>query len=204
MQVPRFLKRRLNATTVSRTLVPYCWIGSAPAAFFKRTSRFAAVKKHLHRRLVMAGQSRREVLRIEPDQRVLWIYCGRHAVAEAIADLSGRALLRDRPGPVDLLTTSGLRAVFDGDDVFRHIYEGADRIDPDDYDVILAHEFDYRTIRLKKQRFRKTPFACLSRRRAAGSERNPAQLSFVAVSRVFGLGLRTQTPSAGTGPSRRR
>lgn len=196
MRLPRFLRNRLNAMTVSCTFMPYWWVGSEPAAFFRRTSRFTVVKKHLHRRMVMAGQARLEVLHIEPNQRVLWIYYGKHAIGDAIMDLSGRALLRDRPGPVDLLTTSSLKALFDGDDVFRHIYEGADRIDPDDYDVILAHEFNYPTIRLKKRRFRETPFASLFRYYVAGPDRNSTQFSFAAVNKVFDLGLRAETLSA--------
>ena len=196
MQLPRPLKRRLNAMTVSCTFMPYWWVSSEPAAFFKRTSRFSVVKKHLHRRLVMARQSRREVFHIQPNQRVLWIYYGKHAIGDAIMDLSGRALLRDRPGPVDLLTTSSLKALFDGDDVFRHIYEGVDRIDPDDYDVILMHEFNYPTVRLKKRRFRKTPFASLFRYYVAGPDRNSTQFSFAAVNKVINLGLRAETLSA--------
>lgn len=196
MRLPRFLKRRLNAMTVSCTFMPYWWVSSEPAAFFKRISRFTVVKKHLHRRLVMARQSRREVFRIEPNQRVLWIYYGKHAIGDAIMELSGRALLRDRPGPVDLLTTSSLKTLFDGDDVFRHIYEGLDRIDPDDYDVILTHEFNYPTMRLKKRRFRNTPFASLFRYCVAGPGRNSTQSSFAAVNKVFNLGLHVQTLSA--------
>ena len=181
--------------TVSCTFMPYWWVSSEPAAFFKRISGFTIVKKHLHRRLVMARQSRREVLHIKPNQRVLWIYYGRHAIGDAIVDLSGRALLRDRPGPVDLLTTSSLKAFFDGDDVFRHIYEGSDKMDPGDYDVILAHEFNYPTIRLKKRRFRKTPFASLSRYYVAGPDRHSTQFSFAAVNKVFNLGLRAEALS---------
>ena len=195
MRLPRFLKRRFNAMTVSSTFMPYWWVSSEPAAFFNRISRFTVVKKHLHRRMVMATQSRREVFHIKPNQRVLWIYYGKHAIGDAIMDLSGRALLRDRPGPVDLLTTSSLKALFDGDDVFRHIYEGTDKIDPDDYDVILVHEFNYPTLRLKKRRFCKTPFASLFRYYVAGPDRNSTQFSFAAVNKVFGLGLRAQTLS---------
>ncbi|VVE24043.1 glycosyltransferase family 9 protein [Pandoraea cepalis] len=190
MPLQRFIARRLGALTEPSTRIPYAWVYHEPDVFLQRTSSLTVAKKYLHRRLRLAlsGQSSREVRRVSPSARVLWIYGGKASVGDAVMDMSGRALLRGREGPVDLLITSGLKAVFEGDDIFRHVYDDPASVKPGDYDVVVLQEFNYPTLRLKRKYFPSLPFACLFRY-FHGPDRNQTQFSLAAVNDVFSLGL---------------
>ncbi|VVE45019.1 heptosyltransferase [Pandoraea eparura] len=190
MPLQRFIARRLGALTEPSTRIPYAWVYHEPEVFLQRTSSLNVAKKYLHRRLRLAlsGQSSREVRRVSPDARVLWIYGGKASVGDAVMDMSGRALLRGREGPVDLLITPGLKAVFEGDDIFRHVYDDPTRVKPGDYDVVVLQEFNYPTLRLKRKYFPTLPFACLFRF-FHGPDRNQTQFSLAAVNDIFSLGL---------------
>jgi hypothetical protein len=189
----------LDALVQPCVRVPYAWVDQATDEYMTRTSRLTVAKKYLHRRLALGAQSRREIGRIAPDQRVLYLYGGKHSIGDVVMELSGRALLRGRPGPVDLLTTSSLKPMFEGDDIFRHVYDDADEIDPGDYDVVFMSEFNYPTIRLKKRRFRKLPFACMFRY-FNGPESNRTQFSWARINDVFGLGRSPESLSANAKP----
>ncbi|WAL81659.1 heptosyltransferase [Pandoraea sp. XJJ-1] len=190
MPLQRFIARRLGALTEPSTRIPYAWVYHEPDVFLQRTSSLSVAKKYLHRRLRLAlsGQSSREVRRVSPGARVLWIYGGKASVGDAVMDMSGRALLRGREGPVDLLITPGLKGVFEGDDIFRHVYDDPASVKPGDYDVIVLQEFNYPTLRLKRKYFPSLPFACLFRF-FHGPDRNQTQFSLAAVNDVFSLGL---------------
>lgn len=190
MPLQRFIARRLGALTEPSTRIPYAWVYHEPDVFMQRTSALTVAKKYLHRRvrLAMSGQTRHEVRHVAPGERVLWIYGGKASVGDAVMDLSGRALLRDRAGPVDLLITPGLKAVFEGDDIFRHVYGDPAQVNPADYDVVVLQEFNYPTLRLKRKFFPTLPFACLFRY-FHGPDRNQTQFSLAAVNDVFSLGL---------------
>lgn len=190
MPLQRFLARRLGALTAPSTRIPYEWVYHEPDVFLQRASHLSVAKKYLHRRLrlAMTGQASREVRKIAPQARVLWIYGGKASVGDAVMDLSGRALLRGRSGPIDLLVAPGLKAVFEGDDIFRHVYDSAERLDASAYDVIVMHEFNYPTIRIKRKHFADLPFASLFRY-FHGPDRNQTQFSLAAVNDVFDLGF---------------
>lgn len=190
MALQRFIARRLGALTEPSTRIPYAWVYHEPDVFLQRTSSLTVAKKYLHRRLRLAvsGQARREVRHVAPDARVLWIYGGKASVGDAVMDMSGRALLRERPGPVDLLIAPSLKAVFEGDDIFRQVFDDPASIDAADYDVIVLQEFNYPTLRLKRRFFPTLPFACLFRF-FHGPDRNQTQFSLAAVNDVFSLGL---------------
>ena len=190
MPLQRFIARRLGALTEPSTRIPYAWVYHEPDVFMQRTSSLTVAKKYLHRRLrlAMSGQLRHEVRHIAPKARVLWIYAGKASVGDAVMDMSGRALLRDREGPVDLLVTPGLKAVFEGDDIFRNVYGDPSQVDAANYDVVVLQEFNYPTLRLKRKCFPTLPFACLFRY-FHGPDRNQTQFSFAAVNDVFSLNL---------------
>ncbi|MFJ2993963.1 glycosyltransferase family 9 protein [Pandoraea sp. NPDC087047] len=190
MPLQRFIARRLGALTEPSTRIPYAWVYHEPDVFMQRTSALTVAKKYLHRRvrLAMSGQMRHEVRHVAPGARVLWIYGGKASVGDAVMDMSGRALLRDRAGPVDLLIAPGLKAVFEGDDIFRHVYGDPAQVNPADYDVVVLQEFNYPTLRLKRKFFPTLPFACLFRY-FHGPDRNQTQFSFAAVNDVFSLNL---------------
>ncbi|MFK0377516.1 glycosyltransferase family 9 protein [Pandoraea sp. NPDC090278] len=190
MPLPRFITRRLDALTEPSTRIPYAWVYHEPDVFMQRKSAFTVAKKYLHRRLrlAMSGQLRHEVRHVAPQARVLWIYGGKHSVGDAVMDMSGRALLRGREGPIDLLITPGLKAVFEGDDIFRRVYGDPAEVNPADYDVVVLQEFNYPTLRLKRKFFAALPFACLFRY-FHGPDRNQTQFSLAAVNDVFSLGL---------------
>ncbi|WP_181762389.1 glycosyltransferase family 9 protein [Pandoraea pnomenusa] len=190
MPLQRFIARRLGALTEPSTRIPYAWVYHEPDVFMQRTSSLTVAKKYLHRRLRLAlsGQANREVRHVAPNARVLWIYGGKASVGDAVMDLSGRALLRDREGPIDLLITPGLKAVFEGDDIFRQVFDDPARLNPADYDVVVLQEFNYPTLRLKRKHFPSLPFACLFRF-FHGPDRNQTQFSLAAVNDVFSLGF---------------
>ncbi|ANJ87191.1 glycosyltransferase family 9 protein [Pandoraea oxalativorans] len=190
MPLPRFITRRLEALTEPSTRIPYAWVYHEPDVFMQRTSAFTVAKKYLHRRLrlAMSGQLRHEVRHVAPQARVLWIYGGKHSVGDAVMDMSGRALLREREGPVDLLISPGLKAVFEGDDIFRNVFDDPAAVNPAEYDVVVMQEFNYPTLRIKRRFFSTLPFACLFRF-FHGPDRNQTQFSLAAVNDVFGLEL---------------
>ncbi|VVE31591.1 heptosyltransferase [Pandoraea aquatica] len=190
MPLPRFIARRLEALTEPSTRIPYAWVYHEPDVFMQRTSAFTVAKKYLHRRLrlAMSGQPRHEVRHVAPHARVLWIYGGKHSVGDAVMDMSGRALLRGREGPIDLLISPGLKAVFEGDDIFRNVFDDPAAVNPADYDVVVMQEFNYPTLRIKRRFFATLPFACLFRF-FHGPDRNQTQFSLAAVNDVFGLQL---------------
>ncbi|MCI3205542.1 MULTISPECIES: glycosyltransferase family 9 protein [Pandoraea] len=183
-------QRRFASLIDPCTRIPYEWVYHEPDVFLQRTSKFSVAKKYLHRRLRLAlsGQAGREVRHVAPQARVLWIYGGKASVGDAVMDMSGRALLRDREGPVDLLIGSGLKAVFDGDDIFRNVYDDPAAVDPANYDVVVLQEFNYPTLRIKRRFFAALPFACLFRF-FHGPDRNQTQFSLAAVNDVFDLQL---------------
>lgn len=205
MPLQRFIARRLGALTEPSTRIPYAWVYHEPDVFMQRTSSLSVAKKYLHRRLrlAMSGQSNREVRHVAPNARVLWIYGGKASVGDAVMDMSGRALLRGREGPVDLLITPGLKALFEGDDIFRHVYDDPASVNPGEYDVIVLQEFNYPTLRLKRKFFPLLPFACLFRF-FHGPDRNQTQFSFAAVNDVFSLGLASDDLFARAKPYLRR
>ncbi|VVD83422.1 glycosyltransferase family 9 protein [Pandoraea anhela] len=184
------LARPLAGLTAQSIHIPYAWVYHEPDVFMQRTSSLTVAKKYLHRRLrlVLSGQASREVRHVPPDARVLWIYGGKSSLGDAIMDLSGRALLRGREAPIDLLIAPGLKAVFEGDDIFRNVFSDPAQVNPTDYDVIVLQEFNYPTLRLKRKSFPALPFACLFRY-FHGPDRNQTQFSLAAVNDVFGLGL---------------
>ncbi|AJC22956.2 glycosyltransferase family 9 protein [Pandoraea pulmonicola] len=190
MALQRFIARRLGALIEPSTRIPYAWVYHEPDVFLQRASSLTVAKKYLHRRLRLAvsGQAKLEVRHVAPDARVLWIYGGKASVGDAVMDLSGRALLRERKGPVDLLISPSLKAVFEGDDIFRHVFDDPASVNAADYDVVVLQEFNYPTLRLKRRFFPSLPFACLFRF-FHGPDRNQTQFSLAAVNDVFSLGL---------------
>jgi len=190
MPLPRFIARRLEALTEPSTRIPYAWVYHEPDVFMQRKSAFTVAKKYLHRRLrlAMSGQLRHEVRHVAPQARVLWIYGGKHSVGDAVMDMSGRALLRGREGPIDLLISPGLKAVFEGDDIFRNVFDDPAAVDPAEYDIVVMQEFNYPTLRIKRRFLATLPFACLFRY-FHGPDRNQTQFSLAAVNDVFGLEL---------------
>ncbi|ANI21771.1 hypothetical protein AB870_04645 [Pandoraea faecigallinarum] len=183
-------QRRFASLIDPCTRIPYEWVYHEPDVFLQRTSRLSVAKKYLHRRvrLALSGQARREVRHVAPGARVLWIYGGKASVGDAVMDMSGRALLRDREGHIDLLVGPNLKAVFEGDDIFRKIFDDPAAVNPADYDVVVLQEFNYPTLRIKRRFFATLPFACLFRF-FHGPDRNQTQFSLAAVNDVFGLQL---------------
>jgi len=184
----------INDCVEKMTHVPYPLVPHDPDSFLASQSRFKLAKKYLHRYLALRvrGQVRREIRRIEPGMRVLWVYTGKANFGDAIMEMSGRALLCAAGIRVDLLTLPKLHPLFCEDDIFEHVYSSVEELDPQAYDALVLNEFNYPSIKLKLRHFAKTPFACLFRY-FHGPARNQTLFSFAAVNDVFGIGLSDKT-----------
>ncbi len=124
--------------------------------------RFDARRKALllDLRLLLGGQSRRQVRAVPAStRRLLWVHT-RTSVGDAILDLAPRRLIPSRID-VDLLIAPALAPLFQSDRRFRAVVSSAAQC-ASDYDFILIDGLRGSSLRMKAERFRAVPFATMS------------------------------------------
>ncbi|KVA72230.1 heptosyltransferase [Burkholderia ubonensis] len=182
--------RLIDRCVAESTRIPYEWVPHDPARYLGNTPTLKIAKKFLHRRLSLAAGGQLALARptLPRDARILWLYTGKSNFGDATMDMAGRSLLRGAGMSIDLLTLPKLRPLFEEDDVFSNVFDRVDDALKRDYDAILLNEFNFPSIRLKKQHFRRLPFASLFGY-FYGPDRNQTQFSFAAINHIFELGL---------------
>ena len=123
--------------------------------------RVQAVRKALARdaMLVLTGQAHRRVRRVPRGTgRMLWVYTWT-TVGDAVMDLAPRRLI-PAAIEVDLLIAPALAPLFAADPRFRAVHTDASAC-ADDYDFILLDSMRTASLRMKRTRFRRLPFATM-------------------------------------------
>lgn len=181
--------RWLAGVVARSTAIPYAGVPHEPDAFLSRNGRLKIAKKYLHKRWLLRayGQLRLERAQLDGSQRLLWIYAKRN-FGDAVMDLAGRALLKDRGIRVDLLALPGLVPLFQEDDIFGRVYGDPSQVDASRYDAVVLSEYNLPSIRLKARHFGKLPYACLYQY-FNGPDRNQIRFSYAGVNEAFALGL---------------
>jgi heptosyltransferase-2 len=112
--------------------------------------------------LALNGQLALERTRIEPQhRRILWIHSGMPQVGDSLMDLACRDLFKGRDHEVDLLIDPHLVALYEHDDVFRHVYGDATQAARNEYDLVLLLTASSHSLRQKFRHFRRVPYAHL-------------------------------------------
>jgi ADP-heptose:LPS heptosyltransferase len=148
--------------------------------------RVQAVRKALARdaMLVFTGQAHRHVSRVPRGVgRMLWVYTWT-TVGDAVMDLAPRRLIPSSI-EVDLLIAPALAPLFVGDSRFRAVHTEAAAC-ADDYDFILLDSMRTASLRLKRTRFRRVPFATM-RGHHAGERFDRAAYADRRLRQLFGL-----------------
>jgi heptosyltransferase-2 len=164
-------------------------IENALAAEFREQPfgrRVQAVRKALAREamLVLTGQAHRQVGRVPQRVRcMLWVYTWT-TVGDAVMDLAPRSLV-PASIEIDLLIAPALAPLFVDDRRLRHVYSDAASC-ADDYDFILLDSMRTASLRMKRTRFRRLPFATM-RGHHAGERFDRAAFADRRVRQLFGL-----------------
>jgi heptosyltransferase-2 len=164
-------------------------IANALAAEFREQPlgrRVQALRKALARdaMLVLTGQAHRHVGRAPPGlRRMLWVYTWT-TVGDAIMDLAPRRLIPAEV-EVDLLIAPALAPLFERDPRFRSVLVDASAC-VDDYDFILLDSMRTASLRMKRTRFRRVPFATM-RGHHAGERFDRAAFADRRLRQLFGL-----------------
>lgn len=107
--------------------------------------------------LIMYGQFFLEKKTIPNDtKKILWFNSSSTSIGDAIMELSGRYLLKDRY-EIDLYTDSNNASVFVDDDIFNRIYNSIEAIS-DKYDLIFLDICNTKSVKLKAKYFKNIPF----------------------------------------------
>lgn len=175
------------------TTIPYACVPHEPDTFLKSHPKFKLVKKYLHRQLLlwMFGQMRLEKT-LPLEGRFIWIYTAKRNFGDAVMDLSGRALLKDKVKNneilVDLFTLPHLKKVFEEDDIFGKVISDVAEINFNAYTHVILSETNPRSIKWKAKLFKKLPFVSLFKY-FDGPDRNQTLFSFASINQEFHLGL---------------
>jgi ADP-heptose:LPS heptosyltransferase len=128
--------------------------------------------------------------RIEPTQRILWIYKGTPQVGDALMDLSSRVLLRGCRVRLELLTDPHLAELFAADDVFAAVHVDGARLQATHYDLIILDSFKARCLQQKQRHFPRAPFVTI-RGYFSGPEFNRTLFSFYRMKQLLGTDRET-------------
>jgi hypothetical protein len=112
--------------------------------------------------LALSGQERFRLAKF-PDgaNRLLWIYFGENQIGDALMDLAPRSLLAELGLAVDLFTTPGIAALFEGDPWFRRVGSREAQFDPTGYDCAIVLSNKDRPLRPKRQGFARLPWVSM-------------------------------------------
>ncbi len=126
--------------------------------------------------LRLSGQKKLELEYIPKScQRILWINTSIRNIGDAVMNLSGRVLLKDKY-QLDLLAVSSYAELFSNDDVFQNIYTDVTRLQ-DNYDLIILDTVKSRSLNVKLKYYKNIPF-CHLRGHFDGIEFNWVDFSF--------------------------
>lgn len=148
-------------------------------------------KKFLHRWLLLLIHRQRALMcdAAPPNGRVLFIYHGVNNFGDAIMDLSGRVLLKERRG-IDLLLSPEISSLFMDDDVFDNVFTNIDDVNNIKYDFIILNTLGVRSIKFKAKYFKNISFSCVSGH-MMHVDYNHIQLGFIAINSLFKIGFTT-------------
>lgn len=174
----------------STVKIKYPEVPHTPEDYLKNEPKLKIFKKYLHKYFKLKINGQIPLLRehIPENSTILWLYTGKRNFGDAIMDISGRALLKNKSIKIDLLTLPHLKTVFEEDDIFRKVYSYPDMPPQDNYDYAILSEFNHPTIRLKSRYYKKLPFACLFGF-FLGPDRNQTLFSFSGINSCFKLGF---------------
>jgi len=94
-----------------------------------------------------------------PPARLLWLSPSSNSIGDSVMELSGRTLLGDYE--VDLLTDKFYAELYRTDRYLKRVFADPEELDPSRYDFGLQDFFNTRSIRIKRRRCPRLPFATL-------------------------------------------
>jgi heptosyltransferase-2 len=174
-----------NATQIIYPGVPH-----EPEPYLASVSRFLIIKKFLHKYLLLKlnGQLQLKRQKVPANKKILWLYTGKRNFGDAVMDLSGRSLLKNKSSQIDLLTFPHLKELFKDDDIFNNVFDSIEKLDITSYEFIILSEFNLPSIRIKCKYFKKIEFVCLYDF-FYGPDRNQIIFSHTAINQAFDIGL---------------
>lgn len=157
---------------------------------FNQYQKIQIIKKYLHKYLLLKiyGQLKLRKEFAPQDKKILWLYTGKRNFGDAVMDLSGRSLLKDKSVQIDLLTFTHLKELFENDDIFNNVFDSIENLDISSYSFIILSEFNLPSIRMKGKYFKNLEYACLYDF-FYGPDRNQIIFSYTAINQVFDIGL---------------
>jgi Glycosyltransferase family 9 (heptosyltransferase) len=170
--------------------IPYKGVDHEPQAYLKNNSKFKIFKKYLNKYVLLKlnGQLPLFYQKVPKGAKILWLYVGKRNFGDAIMDISGRALLKNKSVDIDLFTLPHLHKLFSQDDVFGQVYSDLSVVKKNNYDFILLSQFDLPSIRFKAKYFKELPFASLFGF-FFGPDRNQTCFSYAGINSIFDLNL---------------
>ena len=153
--------------------------------------KYKLIKQYIYKLfiLIRSGQLKLERKLILKDTRILWPYMKCSGLGDAIMDLSGRALLKNKNIQIDLLTSPHFKKIFEEDDVFTNVFCDIADIKLDNYNAVLLFDFSFDEIKQKIRYFKYVPFACLFEFFDEYTLVNRTSFSYAAINSLFNLGL---------------
>lgn len=170
--------------------ISYQGVDHEPQIYLENNSKLKIFKKYLNKYLLLKFNQQLPLWyqKAPKGAKILWIYVGKRNFGDAIMDVSGRALLKDKNVDMDLFTLPHLHKIFAQDDVFHHVYSDLSEIKKNNYDFILISQFDLPSIRFKTKYFKGLPFATLFGF-FFGPDRNQTCFSYAGINSIFDLNL---------------
>ncbi len=172
------------------TRIIYPGVPHEPEPYLESVSKIQIIKKYLHKYLLLKihGQLKLRKEFAPKDKKILWLYTGKRNFGDAVMDLSGRSLLKDKSIHIDLLTFPHLKELFKDDDIFNNVFDSIEKLDITSYEFIILSEFNLPSIRIKSKYFKNIEFICLYDF-FYGPDRNQIIFSHTAINQVFDIGL---------------
>jgi len=117
---------------------------------------FKFFKRYLY--IILKGQKLLEVYSILPKyNNILWINLSAPSLGDSLMDLSSRIMLKGRR--VDLFTDNKNADLYKDDCIFSTIYTDKKQVDKNKYDLVIIDSYSTRSIYIKADIARLTPFA---------------------------------------------
>ena len=170
------------------TIPQYSRVPTTAKQYLKQTKIKKIIWRIVKKRalLIVFFQSRLEIKNIPPGSKILFLYTGKRNFGDAILELSGRALLKNKNFSIDLLALPNIATLFEDDKIFKKVYTDPKIARQNQYDYLLLSEFNQRSISLKIRFFRSYKFACMFRF-FYGPDRNQILFSYFAFNEIFKL-----------------
>lgn len=172
------------------TRIIYPGVPHEPEPYLQSVSKIQIIKKYLHKYLLLKihGQLKLRKEFAPKDKKILWLYTGKRNFGDAVMDLSGRSLLKNKSIQIDLLTLPHLKEVFKDDDIFNNFFDSIEKLNITSYEFIILSEFNLPSIRIKRKYFKNIEYVCLYDF-FYGPDRNQIIFSHTAINQAFDIGL---------------